>query len=52
VALSELDRRSNDESRNWHALILTARHIAFTPLSEWPSQYKGGSGPTAISAPG
>jgi len=23
-----------------HTLVLTARHIAFTPLSEWPSQYR------------
>ena len=40
VLLSEQDRRSNDASREWHALVLTARHIAFTPLSEWPSQYR------------
>ena len=40
VLLSEQDRRSNDASRDWHALVLTARHIAFTPLSEWPSQYR------------
>jgi transcriptional regulator with XRE-family HTH domain len=40
VLLSEQDRRSNDASRDWHALVLTARHIAFTPLSEWPTQYR------------
>ncbi len=40
VLLSEQDRRSNDPSRDWHALVLTARHIAFTPLSEWPTQYR------------
>jgi len=40
VLLSEQDRRSNDASRDWHAVVLTARHIAFTPLSEWPTQYR------------
>ncbi len=44
VLLSEQDRRSNDPSRDWHALVLTARHIAFTPLSEWPTQYKAAGG--------
>lgn len=40
VLLSEQDRRSNDASRDWHAVVLTARRIAFTPLSEWPTQYQ------------
>lgn len=40
VLLSEQDRRSNDASREWHAVVLTARRIAFTPLSEWPTQYR------------
>jgi len=40
VLLSEQDRRANDVSRDWHAVVLTARHIVFTPLSEWPSQYR------------
>jgi hypothetical protein len=40
ILLSEQDRRSNDASRGWHALVLTARNIAFTPLSEWPTQYR------------
>jgi hypothetical protein len=40
VLLSEQDRRSNDPSREWHAVVLTARHIAFTPLSQWPTQYR------------
>ncbi len=44
VQLSEEDRRSSDPSRDWHALVLTARQIAFTPLSEWPTQYKVASG--------
>jgi hypothetical protein len=43
VQLSEEDRRSTDPSRDWHALVLTARHIAFTPLSAWPTRYKAAS---------
>jgi transcriptional regulator with XRE-family HTH domain len=41
MLLSEQDRRSNDTSRDWHAVVLTARRISFTPLSEWPTQYRG-----------
>jgi hypothetical protein len=50
LLLSEQDRRSNDPLREWHAVVLTARRIAFPPLSEWPTQYRlsenrhGGSG--------
>jgi hypothetical protein len=40
LLLSDQDRRSNDALRDWHAVVLTARHIAFTPLSEWPTQYR------------
>jgi transcriptional regulator with XRE-family HTH domain len=40
VLLSEQDRRSDDLSREWHALVLAARHIAFPPLTEWPTQYR------------
>ena len=40
LLLSDQDRRSNDSKREWHAVILTARRIAFTPLSEWPTQYR------------
>ena len=39
VALSEQDRRSNDMSREWFSLVLVARHVDMTPLSEWPTQY-------------
>jgi len=41
LLLSEQDRRSNDVQREWHAVVLTARRIAFPPLSEWPTQYRG-----------
>jgi hypothetical protein len=41
VALSEQDRRSNDMSREWFSLVLAARHVDMTPLSEWPTQYRG-----------
>jgi hypothetical protein len=40
LLLSEQDRRSNDIQREWHALVLTARQIAFPPLSRWPTQYR------------
>ncbi|MDB5396922.1 MAG: family transcriptional regulator [Rhodospirillales bacterium] len=40
VSLSEQDRRSNDMSREWFSLVLTARRIEMTPLSEWPTQYQ------------
>jgi AcrR family transcriptional regulator len=39
VALSAQDRRTNDMSREWFSLVLAARHIDMTPLSEWPTQY-------------
>jgi transcriptional regulator with XRE-family HTH domain len=38
-ALSQVDRRSNDMSREWYALVLATRRIDFTPLQEWPTQY-------------
>jgi len=41
LLLSEQDRRSNDPLREWHAVVLAARRIAFPPLSEWPTQYRG-----------
>ena len=41
IALSEQDRRSNDTSREWYALVLAARHVDMMPLSEWPTQYRG-----------
>jgi hypothetical protein len=43
ISLSEQDRRSNDMSREWYSLVLAARHIDMTPLSEWPTQYRVGN---------
>jgi transcriptional regulator with XRE-family HTH domain len=41
IALSDQDRRSNDTSRDWYAVIFAARPIAFTPMSEWPCHCNG-----------
>lgn len=41
VALSEHDRRSNNASTEWHALLLAVRHVDMMPLSQWPTQYQG-----------
>jgi hypothetical protein len=46
TALSDRDRRSNDPSRDWSAVVLATRNIAITPLSQWRTQYR----PTENSA--
>jgi len=51
VALSEQDRRSDDTSREWYALVLAARRVDMMPLAEWPTPYhandRNGSGRNA-----
>lgn len=44
VLLAERDRRSNDPTRDWFTLATVARHIVFTPLSEWRTRYRADSG--------
>jgi hypothetical protein len=39
LALSEHDRRSNNASTEWHALLLAVWHVDMMPLSQWPTQY-------------
>jgi hypothetical protein len=40
MALGEQDRRSGDVTRDWYALVLTARHFAMPPLSQWNTLYR------------